>query len=137
MSEPNEFPLSETPQNQRKGLFSISMVLFSFTFFTGTMFAGGKLGVAFPLVDMLWIATIGNLLLALYAASLGLIAARSGLNSVLMGRFCFGEAGSKLSDFLLGFAELGWYAWSTASLYMLFTLLTGRRAALSGSEELL
>ncbi|KAA8997742.1 cytosine permease [Affinibrenneria salicis] len=116
MSEPNEFPLSEAPKSQRKGLLSISMVLFSFTFFTGTMFAGGKLGVAFPLVDMLWIATIGNLLLALYAASLGLIAARSGLNSVLMGRFCFGESGSKLSDFLLGFAELGWYAWGTATL---------------------
>ncbi|MFP1929115.1 cytosine permease [Lonsdalea quercina] len=116
MSERNEFPLSETPKNQRKGLLSISMVLFSFTFFTGTMFAGGKLGVAFPLIDMLWIAAIGNLLLALYAAALGLIAARSGLNSVLMGRFCFGEVGSKLSDFLLGFAELGWYAWGTATL---------------------
>ncbi|WP_192459140.1 cytosine permease [Musicola keenii] len=116
MSSQNEFPLSEAPQEGRKGLLSISMVLFSFTFFTGTMFAGGKLGVAFPITEMLWIAVIGNLLLALYAASLGLIAARSGLNAVLMGRFCFGEAGSKLSDFLLGFAELGWYAWGTATL---------------------
>ncbi|AUG99585.1 cytosine permease [Prodigiosinella confusarubida] len=116
MSEQTEFPLSEAPKEGRRGLLSISMVLFSFTFFTGTMFAGGKLGVAFPLVDMLWIAIIGNLLLALYAASLALIAARSGLNSVLMGRFCFGEIGSKLSDFLLGFAELGWYAWGTATV---------------------
>ncbi|OSN08247.1 hypothetical protein AU512_07575 [Lonsdalea iberica] len=52
MSERNEFPLSETPKNQRKGLLSISMVLFSCTFFTATMFAGGKLGVAFPLVGI-------------------------------------------------------------------------------------
>ncbi|OSN09087.1 hypothetical protein AU510_02815 [Lonsdalea britannica] len=78
MSEPNEFPLSETPKNQRKGLLSISMVLFSCTFFTATMFAGGKLGVAFPLVGI--------------AAS--------------------------------------------ASLYMLFTLLSGRRAPLTQREEL-
>lgn len=116
MSEKSEFPLSEAPKEGRKGLLSISMVLFSFTFFTGTMFAGGKIGVAFNIVDMLWVAVIGNLLLAIYAASLSLIAARSGLNSVLMGRFCFGEIGSKLSDFLLGFAELGWYAWGTATL---------------------
>ena len=91
MSNSNDFPLVEAPASGRKGVFSISMVLFSFTFFTGTMFAGGKLGVSFSIVNLLWIAIIGNFLLALYAASLGWIAARSGLNTVLMGRFCFGE----------------------------------------------
>ena len=30
--------------------------------------------------------------------------------------FCFGEIGSKLADFILGFAELGWYAWGTATV---------------------
>ena len=116
MSNSNDFPLVEAPASGRKGVFSISMVLFSFTFFTGTMFAGGKLGVSFSIVNLLWIAVIGNFLLALYAASLGWIAARSGLNTVLMGRFCFGEIGSKLADFILGFAELGWYAWGTATV---------------------
>ncbi|VCY61238.1 Cytosine permease [Klebsiella pneumoniae] len=106
MSNSNDFPLVEAPAAGRKGVFSIAMVLFSFTFFTGTMFAGGKLGVSFSIVNLLWIAVIGNALLALYAASLGWIAARSGLNTVLMGRFCFGEIGSKLADFILGFAEL-------------------------------
>ena len=125
MSSPDEFPLSEAPRSARKGLLSISMVLFSFTFFTGTMFAGGKLGMAFIFVDMLWIAVIGNSLLALYAAALALIAARSGLNTVLMGRFCFGEAGSRLSDFLLGFAELGWYAWGTATVAIVLVKMLG------------
>ena len=116
MNEHDESPLTETPDTQRKGFLPIALVLFSFTFFTGTMFAGGKIGVAFEFIDILWITAIGNLLLALYAASLGLISARSGLNTVLMGRFCFGNLGSKLSDFLLGFAELGWFAWGTATL---------------------
>ncbi len=116
MSNSNDFPLVEAPAAGRKGVFSIAMVLFSFTFFTGTMFAGGKLGVSFSIVNLLWIAVIGNALLALYAASLGWIAERSGLNTVLMGRFCFGEIGSKLADFILGFAELGWYAWGTATV---------------------
>ena len=125
MSKSDEFPLSEAPRTARKGLLSISMVLFSFTFVTGTMFAGGKLGMAFNFVDMLWIAVIGNSLLALYAAALALIAARSGLNTVLMGRFCFGEAGSRLSDFLLGFAELGWYAWGTATVAIVLVKMLG------------
>jgi cytosine permease len=116
MKEHDESPLTETPDSQRKGLLPIALVLFSFTFFTGTMFAGGKIGVAFDFMDILWITAIGNLLLAVYAASLGLISARSGLNTVLMGRFCFGNLGSKLSDFLLGFAEIGWFAWGTATL---------------------
>ena len=63
MSSHGEFALSEAPSTARKGLLPISMVLFSFTFFTGTMFAGGKLGMAFNFVDMLWIAAIGNGLL--------------------------------------------------------------------------
>ncbi|HGM5579875.1 TPA: cytosine permease [Pseudomonas putida] len=125
MSSPGEFPLTEAPQHARKGLLPIAMVLFSFTFFTGTMFAGGKLGMAFNFVDMLWIATIGNTLLAIYAATLAFIASRSGLNTVLMGRFCFGEAGSRLSDFLLGFAELGWYAWGTATVAIVLVKLLG------------
>ncbi|NIE76250.1 cytosine permease [Pantoea sp. Tr-811] len=125
MTAPSEFPLSEAPPSARKGLLPIAMVLFSFTFFTGTMFAGGKLGMAFNFADMLWIAAIGNSLLALYAAALAFIASRSGLNTVLMGRFCFGEAGSRLSDFLLGFAELGWYAWGTATVAIVLVKMLG------------
>ncbi|MCA8098151.1 cytosine permease [Burkholderia contaminans] len=130
-SNHGEFALSEVPLEKRTGFLSITMVLLSFTFFTGTMFAGGKIGVAFDVVSMIQIAVIGNLLLAAYAASLALIAARSGLNAVLMGRFCFGEVGSKLSDFLLGFAELGWYAWGTATVAIVLVKLLGWPASLT------
>ncbi|CAJ4611858.1 cytosine permease [Burkholderia pseudomallei] len=131
MATRGEFSLSEVPAHERKGALSITMVLLSFTFFTGTMFAGGKIGVAFRVVDMLWVAVVGNLLLAAYAAALAFVASRSGLNSVLMGRFCFGEVGSKLSDFLLGFAELGWYAWGTATVAIVLVKLLGWPASVT------
>ena len=111
----NDYPLSEVPMHARKGLASTAMVLLGFTFFTATMFAGGKLGVAFSFSEMLAVIALGNLLLGMYAAGLGYIAFKSGLNSVLMGRFCFGEVGSKLSDLILGFTQIGWYAWGTAT----------------------
>lgn len=131
MSTHEENPLVEAPKEGRKGFWPIFLVLFSFTFFTGTMFAGGKIGVAFDFSTILWITTLGNLLLAVYAASLGLISARSGLNTVLMGRFCFGNLGSKLSDFILGFAELGWYAWGTATIAISLVKILGLSATLT------
>ncbi|OGB70247.1 MAG: cytosine permease [Burkholderiales bacterium RIFOXYC12_FULL_65_23] len=112
----HDYPLSEVPTGARKGLLSTSILLFGFTFFTATMFAGGKMGMAFDFKTLIWASIAGNLLLGLYAAVLGYIACHSGLNSVLMGRFCFGETGSKLSDFLLGFTQIGWYAWGTATI---------------------
>ena len=112
----HDYPLSEVPPGARKGLMSTSILLFGFTFFTATMFAGGKMGMAFDFKTLIWACIAGNLLLGLYAAVLGYIACHSGLNSVLMGRFCFGETGSKLSDFLLGFTQVGWYAWGTATI---------------------
>lgn len=121
----SDYPLSEVPSVARQGLFSTAILLFGFTFFTATMFAGGKIGMAFDFTTLLWAAVIGNLLLGLYAAVLGLIACRSGLNSVLMGRFCFGEMGSKLSDVLLGFTQIGWYAWGTATIAIVLVKILG------------
>ncbi|TRO17171.1 cytosine permease [Ectopseudomonas mendocina] len=127
----SDYPLSEVPNGARKGLFSTAILLFGFTFFTATMFAGGKIGMAFDFTTLLWAAVIGNLLLGLYAAVLGLIACRSGLNSVLMGRFCFGEVGSKLSDMLLGFTQIGWYAWGTATIAIVLVKILGLSESLT------
>ena len=127
----SDYPLSEVPNGARQGLFSTAILLFGFTFFTATMFAGGKIGMAFDFTTLLWAAVIGNLLLGLYAAVLGLIACRSGLNSVLMGRFCFGEVGSKLSDMLLGFTQIGWYAWGTATIAIVLVKILGLSESLT------
>lgn len=112
----NDYPLSAVPQNNRKGMLPTAMVLTGFTFFTATMFAGGKIGGALSFSEVILAVIVGNLLLGCYAAALAYIAYKSGLNTVLMGRFCFGEKGSKLSDFILGFTQIGWYAWGVATI---------------------
>jgi cytosine permease len=118
-----DFPLSEVPQDARKSLWSTSVVLLGFTFFTATMWGGGSLGVAFRFSELLWVVFVGNLLLGAYVAGLGLIAYRTGLNSVLLARFSFGDLGSKWPDFVLGFTQIGWYAWGTATIAIVFTQL--------------
>lgn len=123
--ENSDYPLSEVPKSDRRGLLSTSVVLLGFTFFTATMWAGGSLGNAFSVGELMLVILFGNLLLGAYAAALACIACKSGLNSVLMGRFCFGEIGSKLSDFVLGFTQIGWYAWGTATIAIVLVKTTG------------
>jgi cytosine permease len=123
MSSKNDFPLSAVPVGQRKGLWSMMSVLLGFTFFTSTMWAGGSLGTAFSFYEILGIILIGNLLLGTYAAGLAYIAYKTGLNTVLLGRYCFGLQGSKLSDCILGFTQIGWYAWGTATIAVILIKL--------------
>ncbi|TVQ74514.1 MAG: cytosine permease [Oceanospirillales bacterium] len=120
-----DYPLSEVPKDKRKGLLSISLLLMGFTFFTSTMWAGGAIGKAFSFQELLMAILVGNLLLGVYAAALGYIACKSGLNTALMSRFCFGELGSKLSDIILGFTQIGWYAWGTATIAIVLVKTTG------------
>lgn len=111
-----DYPLSEVPAESRKGLWSTSVVLLGFTFFTATMWGGGQLGVAFSFGQLVGLIALGNLLLGLYVAVLGYVAFKTGLNSVLLARFSFGDLGSKWPDLALGFTQVGWYAWGTATV---------------------
>lgn len=122
-----DYPLSEVPSGGRKSLASLSVVLLGFTFFTATMFGGGRLGPAFPFwPDLIGVLIVGNLLLGCYVAVLGWIACRSGLSSVLMGRFAFGNMGSRWPDLLLGCTQVGWYGWGTATVAVVFLKLMGK-----------
>ncbi|MFW6288850.1 MAG: cytosine permease [Spirochaetota bacterium] len=118
-----DFPLSEVPMESRKSLWSTSLVLLGFTFFTATMWGGGSLGAAFPFGQLMGLIAIGNLLLGVYVAILGYVAFKTGLNSVLLARFGFGDIGSKWPDFALGFTQVGWYAWGTATVSIIFVQL--------------
>ncbi|AEF55225.1 cytosine permease [Marinomonas posidonica] len=121
----SDYPLTEVPLKARRGLLPMTFLLLGFTFFTATMWAGGTLGKAFSFSELILVVFVGNLLLGVYASLLAFIAFKSGLNSVLMGRFCFGEIGSKLADFILGFTQIGWYAWGTATLAIVLVKVTG------------
>ncbi|OHV08876.1 cytosine permease [Kushneria phosphatilytica] len=112
----DDHPLSEVPATARKPFGSLALLLLGFTFFTATMFAGGRIGEAFGFGELLLLIVIGNLLLGAYAAIIAWMAARSGLNTALMARFALGNRGSALSDLLLGITQVGWYAWGVATI---------------------
>ncbi|MGK7925505.1 MAG: cytosine permease [Spirulina sp.] len=109
-----DYPLSAVPPDMRKTFWSLTPILVGFTLYSGTLFAGGLIGPAFRFFpDLLGVILLGNLILGIYAALLGYIAGETGLNTVLMARFSFGNIGSRWVDFILGFTQVGWYAWGS------------------------
>ncbi|WP_008310186.1 cytosine permease [Leptolyngbya sp. PCC 6406] len=121
-----DYPLSSVPVNARKSFISLAPILAGFTLYSGTLFAGGLVGNSFQFwPDLVGVILLGNLILGVYAALLGLIAANSGLTTVLMARFSFGNVGSRWVDFILGFTQIGWYAWTSALMAQVLNSLAG------------
>ncbi len=110
-----DYPLSPVPAAARRGLVSISVVLLGFTFFYPTMYAGAEIGHAcryWP--DLFLIIGAGSLILGLYVAGLCAVSADSGLTTVLLARYAFGNKGARVSDLILGGTQLGWFGVTVA-----------------------
>ncbi|NJN21021.1 MAG: cytosine permease [Leptolyngbya sp. RL_3_1] len=128
-----DYPLSAVPPEARKSLISLAPILAGFTLYSGTLFAGGLVGPSFQFwPNLIVLILVGNLVLGLYAALLGFIAAKTGLSTVLMARFSFGNVGSRWVDFILGFTQVGWYAWGSALMAELLNNLAGLPTAWNG-----
>lgn len=121
-----DYPLSAVPTSARKSIVSLAPLLIGFTLYSGTLFAGGLVGPSFKFFpDLIVLIIVGNLILGIYASLLGYIAAKTGLSTVLMARFSFGSIGSRWVDFILGFTQIGWYAWGSALIATLLNKLAG------------
>ena len=120
-----DYPLSAVPFSARKPFWSLSLLLMGFALTSTTLFAGGAIGPVFSLPQLIGVILIGNLILGCYCAALGYIAAQSGLTTVLMARFSFGNVGSRWVDFIMGFTQIGWYAFTTAVVVQVLLQLFG------------
>lgn len=120
-----DYPLSAVPQTSRKPFWSLCLLLMGFSLTSTTLFAGGALGAALSIPQLITAIVLGNLILGCYCAALGYIASQSGLTTVLMARFSFGNVGSRWVDFIMGFTQIGWYAFTTAVVVQVLLELLG------------
>jgi cytosine permease len=111
-----DYPIDPVPSHARRSLFSLSIVLLGFTFFTPTMLAGAQIGAAFDASRLLWVLLLGATVLGVYVAVIGGIGARTGLTTVMMCRYALGNRGAKLASLLLGGTQVGWYGVTVATL---------------------
>ena len=120
-----DFPLSAVPTTARKPFWSLALLLMGFALTSTTLFAGGAIGPSFNFSTLLALIVVGNLILGGYCAALGYIACKSGLTTVLMARFSFGNIGSRWVDFIMGVTQIGWYAFTTAVIVQVLMELLG------------
>jgi cytosine permease len=125
-TQKEDYPLSPVPAGARRSIWSLAPLLMGFAFTSTTLIAGGQIGPAFKFFpDLILLIVIGNGVLGAYCAALSYIAQKSGLATVLMARFSFGNIGSRWVDFILGITQIGWYAVTNAFVAQALNQLTG------------
>lgn len=97
------------PQNERKGLLSMFMIMLGFTFFSASMWTGQKLALGMDLWGFLQALLIGGLILSAYTGTLGYIGAKSGMTLDMLSRRSFGRRGSWLPSGMIAFTQIGWF----------------------------
>ncbi len=120
-----DFALDHVAQGSKKGFFSMLVVMLGFTFFSASMWAGGKLGAGVTFNDFFLSVLAGNLILGLYTGALAYIAASTGLSTHLLARYSFGAKGSYLPSFLLSFTQVGWFGVGVAMFAIPIAKATG------------
>ena len=123
--EDADFALGHVKDTHKNGFIPMMVVMLGFTFFSASMWAGGKLGVGLTAVELLTAVMAGNLILGCYTAFLAAIAARTGLSTHLLARYSFGEKGSYLPSFLLGITQVGWFGVGVAMFALPVQKVTG------------
>lgn len=120
-----DYSLSEVPQTERRGFWSMFVVMMGFTFFSASMWAGGKLGAGLTATEFIFAVISGNLILGAYTGLLSYIAASTGLSTHLLARYAFGEKGSQLASFMLAVTQVGWFGVGVAMFALPVQKVTG------------
>ncbi|MCC3356411.1 cytosine permease [Bacillus sp. REN16] len=105
----SEFSWQAVPQTNRNGFWKTLSVMLGLTFFSASMLAGGEIGMGLTFTQFILIVLAGNLALGIYTGTLAYIASKTGLSTHLLAKYAFGEKGSYLPSFLLGFTQVGWF----------------------------
>ena len=113
------------PAHARKSALGLSAVMLGLTFFSASMWTGGKLGTGLHFDDFILAVLLGNLMLGVYTSCLGYIGARTGLSTHLLARYSFGVKGSWLPSFLLGGTQVGWFGVGVAMFAIPVSKATG------------
>lgn len=105
----HDYALTHVHEKEKKGFFSMFVVMLGFTFFSASMLTGGNLGTGLPLKDFFIAVLIGNFILACYTGALAYMGAESGLSMHLLARYSFGEKGSYIASFVTSITQIGWF----------------------------
>lgn len=97
------------PQEGRKGIVTMFMIMLGFTFFSASMWAGQQMAAGLDFWGFVEALILGGVILGMYTGLLGYVGAKTGLSMDLLARKAFGEKGSYISSAMISFTQIGWF----------------------------
>lgn len=94
---------------KKKSNLDILMIMFGFTFFSGSMLIGQKMSLGMEFSNFLVCILIGGVILGIFGGILGYIGAKTGKDMKELSHMSFGKNGSYLPSLLVGITQIGWY----------------------------
>lgn len=107
MKQDIDYTRDIVPQDKRKGLLAMFMIMLGFTFFSASMWTGQKLAMGTDLCGFLQALLYGGLILSAYTGMLGYIGAKSGMTLDMLSRRSFGRKGSWLPSGMIALTQTG------------------------------
>ena len=104
-----DYAETAVPQNARKGVGTMFMIMLGFTFFSASMWVGQQLAQGLDFWGFLKSLILGGIILGIYTGSLGYVGAKTGLSMDLLAKRAFGIKGSYLSSAMISFTQIGWF----------------------------
>ncbi len=105
----HDFELGAVADNQKRGFWSMFVIMMGFTFFSASMWVGLTLANGLTAGRFFWAVMAGNLILGIYTGLLAFPAARTGLSVHLLSRYSFGTRGSNIPSIVLAVTQIGWF----------------------------
>ena len=106
-----DYSLEAVPADstERKGFWSMFVIMLGFTFFSASMSVGAKMANGLDLSGFVWAILIGGVILGAYTGVLAYIGSKTGLTLDLLAHRSFGTFGSYLPSALISFTQIGWF----------------------------
>lgn len=97
------------PQESRRSLLTMFMIMLGFTFFSASMWVGQELADGLDFGGFLGALILGGCILGLYTGLLGYVGAKTGLSLDLLAQRAFGRKGSYLPSAMISLTQIGWF----------------------------
>ena len=129
----HDFELGAVDEQQKRGFWSMFVIMMGFTFFSASMWVGLTLANGLTAGRFFWGVMAGNLILGIYTGLLAYPAARTGLSVHLLARYSFGVFGSDIPSTVLAVTQIGWFGVGVAMFSIPTTVWLNDAAFLQGT----
>ena len=129
----HDFELGAVDERQKRGFWSMFVIMMGFTFFSASMWVGLTLANGLTAARFFWGVMAGNLILGIYTGLLAYPAAKTGLSVHLLARYSFGVFGSDIPSTVLAVTQIGWFGVGVAMFSIPTTVWLNDAAFLQGT----